>query len=207
MLPSLRLGLALELRVAQLDRDERRETLADVFAGEVLVFLFEDALLAGVVVDGARERAAEAGEVRAAFGGVDVVGEGEDGLVVAGVPLHGDFDLTVRGLVVEEDDVAVDGVFVAVDVVDEVADAAGVLVDDRFALGAVVDELDAQVLGEERRLSEALAEHPEVEFDLFEHLGVWHEGDSGARLALLGQASPPGPGSVTAMPRSKRWCQ
>ena len=56
----LGLGLALELRVLELDRDDRREALAHVFAGEVLLFLFEQALLAGVVVDGAREGAAEA---------------------------------------------------------------------------------------------------------------------------------------------------
>ena len=46
-----------------------------------------------VAVDGAGQRALEADEVRAALVGVDVVGEGEDLLVVAVVPLHGDLEL------------------------------------------------------------------------------------------------------------------
>ena len=181
----LALGLALELRVAQLDRDERREALAHVFAGEVLLLLLEERLLARVVVDGAREGAAEAGEVGAALGRVDVVGEGEDGLVVGRVPLHRHLDLTVGRLVVEEDDRAVDRVLVAVDVLDEVAHAAFVLEGDALALGALVGELDAQVLGEEGRLAQALREHAEVEVDLFEDVGVGHERHGRARGPLL----------------------
>ena len=181
----LGLGLALELRVLELDRDDRRETLAHVFAGEVLLFLLEQPLLAGVVVDGAREGAAEARQVRAALGGVDVVGEREDRVVVRRVPLHGDFDLTVGGLVFEVDHRAVDRVFVAVDVVDEVAHAAGVLEDGGLALGALVDELDAQVLGEEGRLAQALRQHAVVELDLFEDVGVGHERHGGAGRRVL----------------------
>jgi len=171
----LRLGLALELRVAQLDRDQRRETLADVFAGEVVLLLLEEVLLARVVVDGLRERGAEAREVRAALGRVDVVGEGEDRLVVRRVPLHRDLDLPVVGLVLEEDDAAVQGVLVAVDVGDEVLDAAGVLERDRLAVGALVIEHDTQVFGEEGRLAQALGEDTVVELDLFEDVGVGHE--------------------------------
>src|SRR3954465_15494043 len=43
----LGLGLALELRVGELGRDHRRQALAHVLAGEVVVLLLEDALLAG----------------------------------------------------------------------------------------------------------------------------------------------------------------
>src|SRR5664280_2651888 len=50
-------------------------------------------------------------------------------------------------------DRAADGILVAVDVADEIAHAAGVLERDRFAVGTFVDELDAQVLGEESRLA------------------------------------------------------
>ncbi len=176
----LALGLALELRVLELDRDESREPFADVLAGEVLLFLLEEALLAGVVVDSARERAAEAREVRAALGGVDVVGEREDGLVVRGVPLHRDLHGAVFGLVLEKDDAAVDGVLVAVDVGDEVLDAAVVLEHDALALSALVVELDAQAHGEEGRLAQALGEHAEVVVDLLEDVGVGHERHGGA---------------------------
>src|SRR5215203_2233724 len=49
----LGLGLSLELRVPQLDRDDGREPLPDIVAGEVLLLLFEEALDPGVCVDGA----------------------------------------------------------------------------------------------------------------------------------------------------------
>ena len=161
----LGLGLTLELRVLELDRDERREALAHVLAGEVVLFLLEEVLLPGVVVERTRERGAEAGEVRAALRGVDVVGEGEDGLVVRRVPLHRDLYRAVGGLVLEVDDAAVDRVLLAVDVGHEVADAALVLEGDALAVGALVVQGDLESLGEERRLAQALGEHAVVVVD------------------------------------------
>ena len=72
-----RLRLALELRLGQLDADHGDEALADVLAGEVGVVVLEDLLLAGVVVEHARQRGAEAGQVAAAVDRVDRVGEAE----------------------------------------------------------------------------------------------------------------------------------
>ena len=53
----LGLRLALELRIGQLGRDDGREPLAHVLAGEVLVLLLEQALLARVAVERARQGA------------------------------------------------------------------------------------------------------------------------------------------------------
>src|SRR3989338_8542981 len=61
-------GLALELGIGHLDRNDGRQPLAGVFAAQVLVFLFEVALFAGVVVDTAGQGAAKAGQVHAALG-------------------------------------------------------------------------------------------------------------------------------------------
>src|SRR5919202_1085539 len=47
----LRLGLALELRVRQLGRDDRRQPLADVLAREVFVLLLELPLVTRVAVE------------------------------------------------------------------------------------------------------------------------------------------------------------
>ena len=88
----LGLRLALELRVLELHGDDRGQALADVVAAQVRVLLLQHALLARVGVQGPRQRRAEAGEVRAALVGVDVVGEREQRLLVAGVPLHRDLD-------------------------------------------------------------------------------------------------------------------
>ena len=80
-----------------------------------------------------------------------------------------------------------DGVLVAVDVGDEVVDAALVLEDDGLAVGALVVELDAQALGEEGRLAQALREHAEVVVDLLEDLGVGHERHRGAGRSVLAE--------------------
>ena len=154
----LGLRLALELRVGELHRDHRGQALADVVAGQVLVLLLQQALVARVGVQRPGQRRAEAGEVRAALVGVDVVGEREHRLLVGGVPLHRDLDRAVVGLVVEEDGLAVQGVLVLVQVLDEVDDPA--LVEEGVALAgaALVDELDLEPAGEEGGLAHPLGE-------------------------------------------------
>ena len=90
------LGLALELRVEHLDADDRGQALADVVAAQVGVGVLEDARLAGVVVQAAGQRRAEAAQVGAAVDGVDVVGEGVDALGEAVVVLQRDLDARRR---------------------------------------------------------------------------------------------------------------
>src|SRR6185437_16396954 len=55
----LRLGLTLELRLCELDRDHRCQALAHVLAREVVLFLLEQAVVARVLVERAGERRAE----------------------------------------------------------------------------------------------------------------------------------------------------
>ena len=62
----LGLGLALELRIGQLDADDRGQAFADVVAGQVAVGVAQDAGPARPVVERARQRGAEAGDVGAA---------------------------------------------------------------------------------------------------------------------------------------------
>ena len=76
----------------QLDADHGDQTLAHVVAAQVLFDVFEQAHLLADEVDGAGERGAEAGEMRAAVDGIDVVGEAEDGFGVAVVVLERDVD-------------------------------------------------------------------------------------------------------------------
>src|SRR5204863_3230944 len=59
------LGLAAELGIGQLDRDDRRQAFAHVLAGEGDLFLFEHSRLVGVIVDRAGQRRAEGGHVGA----------------------------------------------------------------------------------------------------------------------------------------------
>ena len=66
----------------------------------------------------AGERGAEAGEVRAAFGRVDVVDVGVDVLGVLGRVLQGDFDGDAFALAFDVEDVGVDRLAGAVEVLD-----------------------------------------------------------------------------------------
>ena len=163
--------------LGELHRDHRGQPLADVVAGQVLVLFLQQPLVAGVGVQRPGERRAEAGEVRAALVGVDVVGEREHRLLVGGVPLHRDLDRAVLGLVLEEDGLAVQGVLVLVQVLDEVDDPA--LVEEGVALAgaALVDELDLQAAGQERGLAHPLGERLVVELERLEDLVVGKEGD------------------------------
>src|SRR5215207_609690 len=148
--PELGLGLSLELRVPHLDRDDGREPLPYVVAGEVLLLLFEEPLPARVGVYSPRERSPEAREVRPALVRVDVVGEGEDGVLEAAVPLHRDLDVPLPlVLALEVEDGLVHRVLGLVYVRHEVPDAALVLVGDLPALLALVDEPDLEPLVEE----------------------------------------------------------
>ena len=88
----LRLGLPLELRLRNLDADDAGQPFADVVAADAGVLqVLRQVALCRVGVDRPRQRRAEAGEVRAAFVRVDVVGEREHQLGVAVVPLQRDF--------------------------------------------------------------------------------------------------------------------
>ena len=99
----LALGLALELRLRQLDADHGHQPLAHVVAAQVLFQILEEAQRLADGVDGAGQRGAEPGQMRAAVDGIDVVGEAEDGLRVAVVVLQRDLDLDAVALGLHHD--------------------------------------------------------------------------------------------------------
>ena len=151
------LRLRGELGVLDLDRDDRGQPLAAVVAGEArLLQRLRQPVLLGVLLDRARQRRLEALEVRAAVAVVDRVGEGEDRLGVALVPLERDLDPLLVGValrvagaaldVLEEDDLVVDRLLGLVQVLDEGADAAlvGEVV---LLLGPLVVDRDARRRG------------------------------------------------------------
>lgn len=198
----LGLRLALELRLTQLDRDDRGQTLTDVVTGEVVVLLAQQLLVARVLVDQRGQRRTEALLVRTALVGMDDVGEGVHALAVAAVPLHRDLEgqalVLVLGL--EIDDGGVHHVSLAgVEVLHEVDDAALVVVRDGLDLGllvrtrlvrtgrglrrlALISEFDRQTLVEERHLLEAPRERLEGVLGRLEDVAVGPEGDRGAGL-------------------------
>ena len=158
----LGLGLALKLRIGQLDRNDGRKALAHIVAAQVGVLLLEQVLLAGVIVNHAGERGAETLEMHAALGGIDVVGKRHDVLAIAGIPLQRHLDLTHlgHGRVGVRLALDVDGLFkglgnvlAVVEELNEVDDAAGIA--ELLHMGsrlALVGQHDLEVLVEECRL-------------------------------------------------------
>src|ERR671911_1371187 len=185
--PELGLGLSLELGLLQLDGDDRGQSLPDVVAGKALLFLLEKTFLPGVGVDRPRQRRPETGEVRATFVRVDVVGEREDGVLEAAVPLHRDLYVPYLLLTLQVEDGFVDGVFRLVDVLHEVPYAALVLICDVPGFFPLVYEPDLESLVQESPLAEPAAQGIEREvLGLGKDLRVGQEAYGGARpLALL----------------------
>ena len=139
--------------------------------------------LLGVAGDLARQRAAEAGEVRAAVALRDVVGEAEHVLVVAVVPPQRTLDADAVALGLDDDRLRHQRRLVAVEVFDECLDAA--LVAHLLALldrVALVGEHDADARVEERELAQAMLERREIELDHREGLGRRQERHLGAAL-------------------------
>jgi hypothetical protein len=186
----LGLGLPFELRLWELHRNDRGETLADVVARRRLGGLLAVLRLAReVAVERAREAGAEADQVRATLDGVDVVREAVDGLVVGLVVLDRDLDrdrnvlpLAWEGpLSGDVDRWLVERCAGAIQVLHEGDDPT--LVAEVVALpAALVLDHDAQARVEEGELAQALREDVEGEIQRREGLRIGVEGDPGARL-------------------------
>ena len=125
-------GLSFKLRLRQLHADDRDQAFAHVVAGEIFFYVLEQAHLLPGIVDGAGQRHAEAGEMRASVDRVDVVGEAEHGLGVGVVVLQTDLHDHAAALGFHVDDFVVQHLLAAVQVLDEFGDAAVV-----FELGGL----------------------------------------------------------------------
>ena len=124
----LALGLPFELRLRNLHADHRRQAFADVVAGQILFHVLEQTRLLSESIDGARERAAEAAQMRAAIHRVDVIGEAEQRLRVAVVILQSDLNphrtAGARLLAFDVNRILVQHGLAAVQMLDELRNAA-----------------------------------------------------------------------------------
>ncbi len=193
----LGLGLALELSLLQLHGDDADEALADVSAGEVLVLVLQQTVAAAIIVEDAGQAAAEAFFVGAAVGGVDVVGEAQHQLIVAGIILQSDLCHAPVGLTLEVDDIRVEHFQIALlaQIGDKALDAA-LIAHDLGAIGGLplltifqhggvelplIGQGDLDTGVQEALFPQALFQRLEVvDGGVLEHLGVRLEGDAGA---------------------------
>ena len=181
--PQLRLGLTLELRVAKPHGHDRGQAFTDVLPEKTDVLVLHHAFGARVPVDRVGEGLLETLFVHTALGGGDVVRERVDALVEPGVPLHRDLDLARLGLLLERDDALEERILRGVEVLDEVDEAARVLVRLlELRVGALVGETDLETLVEEGHLAQPLEDRLGAELGLLEDGRVGPEGDGRAGL-------------------------
>ena len=186
----LALGLAFELRLRKFHADDSDQSFANVVAGEIFFHVLEQSELLAGAVDGAGQRGPKTRQVRAAIDGVDVVGEAENRLGVAVVVLQRDLHGHAIALGFHVDRLVVQRGLAAVQVLDELRDAAvelelGVLRLARLGIGgALVGQRDEQALVEEGQLAQALRQRVVVVFGDGEDCRVGNEVDLGS--ALLG---------------------
>ncbi len=179
------LGLAAELRVGQLDRDDRGQAFAHVLPGERDLLALQHAGFLGIVVDRSGQRRAEGRHMRAAIALRDVVRERQDVLVITVVPFEGDIDADAVAHRRDGDRFGKQGALGAVEPLHESADSPLVI---ELVLHALVmssvgqHQPDARV--EEGELAVAMLELLEIEIDDLEGVGAGEEGDAGALLAF-----------------------
>ncbi len=124
--------------------------------------------------------------MRATFEIADVVGKGANVFRVAIVVLQGDTDLGLLDAAFDTDHVGREGRFGAVEMLDELDDAVGVLEVVRLA-GALVRDENPRPRCEEGQLLQPLVEHVVAEARVGENLRVGLEGDLGSRAFALAE--------------------
>src|SRR5439155_1347425 len=133
------LGLAFELRLRQLDAHDGNKALARVLACQVVVAVFEELLLPGVVVQNAGKSRPEAGHVAAAIDRVNRVGEAKDCLMEGAVVLERALDARVAYRLLDVDRPGEEDVLPLVEMAYEALDAARVFLAIELATAADLD--------------------------------------------------------------------
>ena len=176
------LGLTLELRLCELNRNNCRKTFTYVLTREILFALFDDVVLSAVVVKDLGKRCLKANFVGTTLNGVDVVCKGEKCLVVAIVVLHSNLGNPVLLFGFHVDDLGVNelALLLVVDIFNKGFDTA-LVHQIVLAIGAIlkrstlVAQIDVNTAVEERLLTQTLEKCVVIENDFLEHFGVGQE--------------------------------
>ena len=166
--------------------DHRDEAFPNVIAGDGdFVFLFlQHSGRRCKVIDGARQGRPEAGKVRAAIDGVDGVRKSKNVFAVGIVVLQRDFDLHSAALALEVDRRIMQRGFSAIQMLDELRDAAGEL-EFRGLFRALVGERDLQAFIQKGQFAQALRQGVKTVHGLLENRGIRMEGNFCPGLAGL----------------------
>src|SRR3989475_10550439 len=171
--------LSLELRLGDLETENRRQSLAGVVAFKALALL-QVLVVLRVLDEGPCQPGLESDEMGATLDRVNIVDEREDRLVVAVVILHRDFDERTVGLFCEPDWIRMQRVLRPVDPFDVLGDAT-LKLEDVPAIVDLVHDDDPKAGVQEAQLSQARRQEVIIEFDGFEDLRIRKEGNDRPR--------------------------
>ncbi len=184
----LALGLAFELRLGQLHADDRDQTFTHVVAGQIFFYVFKQAHLLPGIIDGAGQRGAESREMRAAVDGVDVVGETEHRFGICVVVLESNLHVDAVAVVFHVDRLVVQHLFAAIEMLDELSDAAVVFEVGVLGLAGLririplVGQRDQQSLVQKCEFAQSLRQRVVVVLRLGKNRPVGQEVNSGPGL-------------------------
>ncbi len=112
-------GLAFKLGLRDFDTDNADQSFADIITRQIFFQLLGEPFGSGIAVDAGCKRRSEAGKVRSAINGVDVVGKAEHLFVIRIVVLDRDLNrhFALGGFTVKR--LGHQHIFVAVEVLDK----------------------------------------------------------------------------------------
>ncbi len=177
----LDLGLGFEARIGQLDAKDAHQSLTHVVTGNGRVLFLEQIVRARVLVDGAGQGRAKAGEMCPAVGIGNGVGKSEYlvgvTVVVLQHAIHDHFVLLTR----QDDGFGMQDLLVAAKLADKLLDAVLVEKSLLLVLDPLVGERDFDARIQKRQFAQAVGEQVEFEFGGDgENRRVGLEGDEGA---------------------------
>ena len=183
------LGLAAELGLWHLHAQHATQAFAHVITADFDLGFLGQLVVVDVLVDDARHGRTQTRQVGATVALGDVVGEAQDVLAVAVVPLHrhigGDGGALLAGLLAHgTEDGGVQHLLAGVDELDEALDAAGEG-EGVFLVVAFVDQADLDAVVQEAQLAQLLGDDVVVKVDLREDFQVGQEVHLGAALGGL----------------------
>ena len=171
-------GLGAELRIRYLDRDDRRQAFTGIITGGGDFMLLRQAFRFDVGVQVTRQRGTETHQVSTAIALWNVVGEAQQVLVEAVVPLQGDFHADAVFTLDVEVEHLVDRSLVGVQVFNERTQATFVL-EQLFLAAALILEDDADTGVKERQFTNPLGQDVPAEVNVLEGFFRWLEVDLG----------------------------
>ena len=175
-------GLRGKFRIRHFDRQHAGETFARIVARQGHFLALGDTGVAGVIIDDAGQRRAEARQVRAAVALGNVVGEAQHVLVIAVVPPGCEFDRDPVALCFQINRRADERRFCTVEIAYEFGEAAFIHHVDRARLDtARVGERNARAGIEEGQFAQTMFERAEIEIRFGERQSGRMKGDLGAR--------------------------